>query len=312
METQPTKRFVFTAFVTILLLSLAGCNFIAGDSEVTARETELRETEMELMVRETLQARQTEPAEQNTPEAQQAPTEDLQATKDAQASQTAASMQTQAAVDAGATETQAAAFEQNATAEAIQQSTAQAEEMSGVIQQLYTDGIISQEDGAYFRLEDFDQSVAQIDYLFTYSLNYEVENFVISAIAKWSSASDTANWPTSGCGFYYSKKSPDEFTLGATSLRLDGFGLVQQWVKGNGKALAAKKASNVTVPEGQAEIMLVVYDQRATFFVNGSQVVTAYDGLIGPGDFGYTISSGTNAGFGTRCQLSEINLWIFE
>ena len=267
---------------------------------------------MELMVRETLQARQTEPAEQNTPEAQEAPTEDVQATQDAQASQTAESMQTQAALDAGATETQSAAIEQNATAEALQQSTAQAEEMSGLIQQLYDDGIIRQVDGAYLRLEDFDQSVAKINYLFTYPTNFEAENFVISSNIEWNSASDKANWPTSGCGFYYSNSNPDEFTLGETSLRLDGFAVVDRWTKGDAKVLDANKSSNITVPDGQANLMVVVYEQRVAVYVNGTKVVTAYDGLIEPGLLGFTVISGTNAGFGTRCKFSEIDLWIFE
>ena len=316
MKNQPTRKFTFISFCTtlvfIFLFSLAGCNFISGDSEVSARETQLRKTEMELMVRETLQARQTEPAEQNTPEAQEAPTEDVQATQDAQASQTAESMQTQAALDAGATETQSAAIEQNATAEALQQSTAQAEEMSGVIQQLYDDGIIRQVNGAYLRLEDFDQSVAKINYLFTYPTNFEAENFVISSNIEWNSASDKANWPTSGCGFYYSNSNPDEFTLGETSLRLDGFAVVDRWTKGDAKVLDANKSSNITVPDGQANLMVVVYEQRVAVYVNGTKVVTAYDGLIEPGLLGFTVISGTNAGFGTRCKFSEIDLWIFE
>jgi len=91
-----------------------------------------------------------------------------------------------------------------------------------------------------------------------------------------------------------------------------GYGVIQQWAKGDGKYLAKKNAGNIDVPKGDAELMLVVYDKRVTLYVNGSRIVSAYDGLVKLGTLGFTISSGTNAGFGTRCQMTNVNLWIFD
>jgi hypothetical protein len=306
-----TYLMVVGGLITTIVLS--SCSILFGSGENSARETQLKDTELSLRVQETLIAQQgaqasPEPqqSEENTPEAQQAPTEDIEATNEAVA------QQTWGAINANLTATAEADSQVVVTTEVPQGGGQQAGEMQAVIQKLYDEGVISKTSGEYHALSDFNESIAQIDYLFTYPRDYEAENFVISSKVEWDSASDTANWPTSGCGFYYANENPDEFTLGATSLRLDGYGVIQQWVKGDGKILAKKNAGNIDVPKGDAELMLVVYDKRVTLYVNGSRIVSAYDGLVKLGTLGFTISSGTNAGFGTRCQMTNVNLWIFD
>ena len=58
--------------------------------------------------------------------------------------------------------------------------------------------------------------------------------------------------------------------------------------------------------------MLVVDDKRISFYVNGERVATAYDGSLNAGNIALTLLSGTNKDYGTRCTMSNIDLFIFK
>jgi len=312
-EHNNRTTYLINAIGLITIFVLSSCSFLFGNGENSARETQLKDTELSLRVRETLvaqQGMQSTPASQqggeNTPIVEQAPTEDIEATNEAEA------QLTWGAINANQTATAEAASQVLVTTEVSQGSGQQGDEMQAVIQQLYDEGLISKTSGEYYSIDDFNNSVAKIDYVHTYPLDLEAENFVISSEVSWDSASESANWYNSGCGFFYANEDTNEFSLGATSLNLDGMGVIDQWTKGNQKNLAYKKTSSISVPSGEANLMLVVYDKRITLYVNDQKLLSAYDGLVKLGTLGFTITSGTNAGFGTRCQFTDVNLWIFE
>jgi hypothetical protein len=275
-----------------------------------------------------------EPALEATTPVEEPPTPDVQATEnaisatEAQAELVAqinatAAQETQAALEqqqAAMQETQAALEEQAAaTQEALEQASAteaylavmteQAGNIYNDIQALYDEGVIASTDGTYYPLGNFDESWAQLGWWMYWQTGYTANNFVITADASWDSASDQANWPDSGCGFVFGENGEDNQNI--VWLGLDGWGYLGSLRSGNGKMLAAKKYGNLEVP-GEAKISLVVYDQRISFYVNDTQVLRAYDGVYKPGNVDLTLRSGTNAGFGTRCQMDNIGLWIFD
>jgi len=57
--------------------------------------------------------------------------------------------------------------------------------------------------------------------------------------------------------------------------------------------------------EGEAEFILVVENGTIQALVNGRRVFIRRDQKKFKGNFGYAISSGTNAGFGTSCTFSR-------
>jgi hypothetical protein len=244
-----------------------------------------------------------------------------QATQDAQAAATLAA-QVNATATAGALSAQAtgAALGFNATQPPSVQATPtlavnssatqQAQAMLQTVQQLYDAGIIGSKEGEYHQLDDFDQSWAQLGYYRWWKTGYSAENFVLSADIAWESASDRANWPEAGCGIVFSEDSESDHHL--AFLSLDGFGRLAQIAKGRWKNLAAHRYGALSIPKGDARIMLVVYDQRINFYVNGQRVVNAYDGSLNSGDIALTLLSGTNKDFGTRCQMTNIDLWIIK
>jgi hypothetical protein len=165
--------------------------------------------------------------------------------------------------------------------------------------------------GEYRTLGDFDQSWAQIGWYQWWPIEGAPANFVIRSDTTWSSASDTANWDQSGCGFaFHAKDAKNHF---AAYLGLDGNVYVQRNYNGQAKLLGSPNYGKVDVPEGSAELMLMVNGDNYYFFVNGKEVYSGSDplltGALKGGELGLTVNSGTNKGYGTRCQMEKIEMW---
>ena len=232
----------------------------------------------------------------------------LSATQTNAASQ--AAQETKAAQNGQSTATQRAGEIQTATASVIAQATQQAQSMAEKIQKLLNEGVVASATGDYYRLADFDESWAQIGWYQWKPTGHTAEDFVITADTAWQSASDRANWQNSGCGFVFNLKDKNNHHF--AYLGLDGFVRLVQVSRGNYKNLAIQKYGKVSIPEGAAKIMLVVYDKKISYYVNDQRVASAYDGSITVGDIALTLLSGTNKDYGTRCQMKNIDLWIFK
>ena len=139
---------------------------------------------------------------------------------------------------------------------------------------------------------------------------YRPERYILKAHVKWTSASETANWFNSGCGFVFDADDSDNHFY--VSLRLDGHAKIYRVYHGDLKTLANKFNGKQPVPTGEADFILAVEDDFVTFFVNGEVAAHAHDSQIHKGPLGLTLSSGTNKDFGTRCEMTDIYLWELE
>jgi hypothetical protein len=182
---------------------------------------------------------------------------------------------------------------------------------SKTIQELKDAGEIASTDGEYVRLEDYDKSLAQLEYYQWDDTGYEPENFVVSADVHWSSASQTANWQYSGCGFLFSFVDDENHDYGY--LGLDGYVGLYTLKNGNEREIAFQKIpGGIDIPDGSAQIMLVVSGKRISFYVNGDRLTSASDSTLKAGELSYLIMSGTNKDYGTRCQMSNVDLFILK
>ena len=260
------------------------------DLTAQANETSAAATQRESEARAT--------DEQATKEAEQATKEAEQSAATGQAATQVRLTQEAAAQEA----TLAAAVVQTITA-----ATAQAQPMYDLIQQLYGDGYLSRTNGTYFNLPDFDKSWAQIGWYQWYYTDHSPKSFVIRADASWDSASSTANWWTSGCGFVFREDGVENYYL--AYLGLDGRVYFRRTVNGRQASLGNVYYGRVGTPDGQAQIMLVVEDANITFFVNGDKVHARQDQGLTSGNLALTLLSGINTDFGTRCKMVNIGLW---
>jgi len=183
-------------------------------------------------------------------------------------------------------------------------------EFADVIRKLQEEGKVKSFEGDYYRLDDFAVEEAKINYFFPYLTGYSAENFVLETNLYWVSASMNANWPLSGCGLIYGFQNMDD--LDFTFLGLDGYIRTLRWAEDGAHWFAFKKWGKPNLPEGQAKFLIAVYDHRFSLYVDDVFTNSVYDGIYKPGEIAYSLVSGTNKDFGTRCEFSNTNLWIFK
>jgi hypothetical protein len=187
------------------------------------------------------------------------------------------------------------------------------EEAISKLQPAISAGAISESDlssAEYYLMEDFDESWAQINWYQWWNTGFQPANFVIRVDASWDTASNIANWFSSGCGFVYSEDGVENHYM--TFLALDGNVHTYRTLNNQFTEMKGGYYGKVGTPDGEAELLIVVKNQRMTFFVNGRKVVQFDDRNITSGNLGFTLNSGTNKDFGFRCVMSNIDVWILE
>ena len=164
---------------------------------------------------------------------------------------------------------------------------------------------------SYSSVGDFEEAWAQIGWYQYWDIDEPPTNFVIRTDATWSSASKTANWDESGCGFVF--HASDERNHAIAYLGLDGNVYVSHVVDGELTLVGSAYYDTLEVPDGSAELMLMVNGDKITFFVNGQRVFSGTDSLLtgrlDSAHLALTLVSGTNKDFGTRCQMVNTDLW---
>ena len=291
------KSIRFCIVISVFLILAVSCA-----SPTTALPTTAPTPSLDLQKTETFKADQTLSAQSTT---------DAQATQQANATSTAIMQKTQEALDKAATIKAEAIIKLTATSVA---STAQAQSLLDTIEKVgFKDAPVGAS-GTYYRLEDSEASLAKINYIDTvYYSEHEAENFAIRADISWDSASDKANWDRSACGFLFGVHESDYFDF--IVLTLQGYVRFSRPQPGSNTLYTfadQRYSGEIQRPKGDAEVLLVVMDKRAHFYVNGEEVLNEYDGRMKPGGIYYVMISGTNKDFGTSCKWSNVDLWIFD
>jgi len=308
------KFSLFAVFLIIISTACQGATSPSGvDEHATIVALALTQTAMvkEVAIQAQIQERATLDA-LATSAAQS--TLDAQAKLNTQSTSTAAAQVTQqAALDATSTTFQKKASQQTATAEANLQATAQVKPIYDLLQKLQGNGVITETLGTYLRLPDYERTLAQIGYFGEPEpIGFTLENFAIRADASWNSASDAADWNQSGCAFLIGVDEREMYDI--VFLSLDGYAKLYLPVLNTNrwKEKATERYGKLSIPEGDAEVMIAVINNRVIFYVNGVEVLSEYDGNLKPGDVYFALISGTNKDYGIRCKLENIDLWIFE
>jgi hypothetical protein len=194
--------------------------------------------------------------------------------------------------------------------EAQTEATEQAGPLAQRVQQLAADGVLTSAAGDYYPLPDYDSRMAKINYYEPLDTGYAPTNFIVRADAAWESASTTADWWISGCGFVY--RYQGQYDHYAVYLGLDGTAYMLRYLNQDYTAMGNTYYGLVGVPAGEAELMLAVQGNKFTFFVNDKQVHQRTDSALRSGLLGYMLISGTNKDFGTRCTMTNSELWVLK
>ena len=193
------------------------------------------------------------------------------------------------------------------TAAATAAGTGQSAEMTRLMKELSDAGVISSPTGgSYRRLSDFEKAIAKINYFTYWRTNQSPTNFVLTADTAWQSAYDKSNWFNAGCGFVFHETDVNNAYY--IFLGLDGNVYLVGIVKGQQSALATGYYGKVETMDGSAKVALVVNNGKILYYVNGKQVVNREDKRLPTGNLAFTVFSGTNYDFGTRCTIENIEI----
>lgn len=193
------------------------------------------------------------------------------------------------------------------TATAAVRVTEQSQGLYDIILGLQKLGAITRADGTYHTISDFDDSWAQLLWYQYSTTGYSPADFVIKAHTEWESASRVADWYASGCGFVF--RETDENNHYLIYLALDGNVYLKAYVDGDFYELGKEHYGQIDFMQGQADVVLAVDGPKITYFINGEQIFQRENSQLSSGGLYLTVVSGTNKDFGTRCQITDIELW---
>jgi hypothetical protein len=175
------------------------------------------------------------------------------------------------------------------------------------IKELYDQGYLNSTAGVYRPIRDFDESWAQLNWYQWTPTGLSPTDFVVRADLAWESASETADWWISGCGFVFRLNEKDDHYL--AFLGLDGrLHLYRNLNEVTGE-LASPYFGRLDVPRGEASMEIIAEGNWFTFFVNGERLHSRQDASLPEGEFALTLVSGTNKDYGIHCRMTNIGLW---
>ncbi len=187
-------------------------------------------------------------------------------------------------------------------------ATQKAEDFQALLQRFVDKGYFESAEGTAKEMDDFKMDWAQINYYKWFTMSKETYgNFVFSGHFKWSSASATPD--ISGCGVGFGmQENGDHYAVildKARILFLMGRGSRSYSVgvtRGSGRTNFGNPA--------EADFALGVNGQKAYVLLNDAFVeYTLSADQTSAGRFAYTILSGTNRDYGTRCEMTNVMFW---
>jgi hypothetical protein len=182
-------------------------------------------------------------------------------------------------------------------------ATQQVEAFLPLVQAYFDQGLITTTDGIYRRLDDHVDSLAIEDNYRWYKMGLDIRNFIIKSHITLTTANNPS--PKSGCGIAF--RVLGDFA-NVVFLAQDG----NAYYMTNNEVFYNQYYGKVANP-AEFDIVLVTKEKKLTLFVNEKEALT-YETFLETyvGDIGLTVMSGSDKGFGTRCEFKDNELWVIE
>ena len=196
-------------------------------------------------------------------------------------------------------------------------ATQRMEEFNAEAQSFFEKGYLATADGEIKEIDDFAYDWAQLNWYNWLPLGENTSDFYISAHVKWSSAYRNAN--VSGCGFIFAiQDNGDHYAvfLDRSEILFLNADQASSYSKAVGLTRGAGrvKFDNPADSPQEADLTLIVNGTYTYVLVNNEVVgeYTLAKSKILRGDIGLSLLSGTNKDYGTRCEMTDIHVWIPE
>lgn len=178
------------------------------------------------------------------------------------------------------------------------------------VDKYYEKGYLAAPQGEYHRLDDFSMDFANASMTFAKKeTGYTAKDFAVRAHFKWQSA---ITYPDpGGCGWSFRRMKSDSYLM-FVDREWTYMGL---W-KDNTWTRYGRTTGEGWVGLGnpaEADVALVVSKGKAYILIDdvlASSHTLDTDYLTGPGELDYAVVAGTYKDFGTRCEMTNVDLWI--
>ena len=190
-------------------------------------------------------------------------------------------------------------------------ATQRAEELNAEAQTYFDQGYISTTNGRFKELEDFSYDWAQLGWYNWLPLEETASDFFLSGHFKWNSAFQNSD--ISGCGFIFSiQENNDHYAVFLDRSKV--FFLITDRSLGYSKPITPTRGTGRVKFDypAEANFTLIVQDHSAYVLVDGKEVgeYTLAQSRPMQGKLGLTVLSGTNRDYGTRCEMTDLRLWV--
>lgn len=190
-------------------------------------------------------------------------------------------------------------------------ATARVEELNAELQDYFDQGYVATTDGRFRELDDFSYDWAQLGWYNWLPLRDSAKDFFLSAHFKWDSA--FKNSDTSGCGFIFGLQPNDDHYAVFLDRQKVLF-LITDHTIGYSKPVSPTRGNGVVKFDypAEADFTLIVKGAYAYVLVDGEVVgeYTLAQSRAAKGGIGLTVLSGTNKDYGTRCEMTNLHLWL--
>ena len=185
------------------------------------------------------------------------------------------------------------------------------EEFQSHVQKYYEEGLFPSLDGEYQEMDDFKEEWAQMKWFQWWSYDITATNFMLSTHFKWASASGTPD--LAGCGVIFAIQ--DDGQNYAVFLDKDRIYFTRSDKKYYHEIGTTKGTGRVEYDvSDDADFILIANEKYAYVIVDGKLIgeyTLSQDQPI-QGQLGFSILSGTNKDYGTRCEITGTKIWIID
>jgi len=178
------------------------------------------------------------------------------------------------------------------------------------VQSYFDSGYLASTDGTIKEIDDFEDDWAQIGWYRWLPMNRDVSDFFMSAHFKWMSASQSAD--ESGCGFAFAINDFGNYAVFLDRNKVIFLDADSSYGSYSGPVGRTRGSGRVKISNPpEADFTLIVNGISAYVLVNHEFIgqYTLSKSRILRGDLGLTVLSGTNKGYGTHCEMTNIHLF---
>jgi hypothetical protein len=190
-------------------------------------------------------------------------------------------------------------------------ATERADELNAEVQDYFDKGYLSTTEGRFRELDDFSYDWAQLGWYRQFPVQDAIGDFFLSAHFKWNSA--FKNSDISGCGFVFGVQENDDHYAVFLDRQKVLF-LITDSRLGFSKPVGPTRGTGIVKFDypAEADFSLIVKGAYAYVLVDGevSAEYTLAQSRSSKGGLGLTVLSGTNKDYGTRCEMTNLHLWL--